>query len=176
MGLVRFLADKSVHCMLIEGCTREIISLQLDQSMRQPKEVVMRRFFLTGFIFGVLVSNAAGSAWLATLPPPAKTIAVTEIQERTRLLRAELMGKYIFVHDDSKMSKGEPCLYVYRYEQDAEGNPQIKPENLVVSFHCQRVERPAVTQLVMTYGVANDGSSELREIQFAGTSEGHRVP
>jgi len=135
----------------------------------------MRRFLLTSLIFGVLAINA-GSAWLATLSPPGKTIAVTEISEKTRLLKAELLGKYIFVHDDSKMSKNEPCLYVYRYSQDAEGNPTITTENLVVSFHCQPVERSVVNQLVLTYGMSNDGVSELREIQFAGTLEGHRVP
>lgn len=139
------------------------------------KEVVMRRFLLTSLIFGV-VAVCALPARLAALASPGRTIAVAEITEKTKLLKAELLGKYIFVHDDSKMAKNEPCLYVYRHSQDADGNPAIETENLVVSFHCQPVERAAVNQLVLTYGMTNDGMSELREIQFGGSTEGHRVP
>jgi len=91
-------------------------------------------------------------------------------------MKAELSGKYIFIHDDEKMARGEPCLYVSQYSGDQSGKPEVQARNLVVSFHCQPVERPKVNQLVLTYGAARDGSFELREVQFSGTLEGHRVP
>ena len=58
----------------------------------------------------------------------------------------------------SKMPYGEAFLRVV--------------QNLVVSFHCQPVERPKVNQPVLTYGVVRNGLFELHEIQFAGSLEG----
>jgi hypothetical protein len=136
----------------------------------------MRSFWLTTLFFGVMTINAAVPAWLATVAQSGKTTAVVEIPDKTRLLKAELLGKYIFVHDDEKMASGEPCFYVYRYTEAITGQPEIKPETLVVSFHCQPVERPKVNQPVLTYGVVRNGLFQLREIQFSGSLEGHRVP
>ena len=102
--------------------------------------------------------------------------SIANIPDKTKLLKTTLQGKYIFVHDDSKMAKGEPCLYVYEYSEDQAGQPEVKPEKLVVSFHCQPVERPKVDRLVLTYGMLSADLFELREIQFSGSTEGHRVP
>jgi hypothetical protein len=137
---------------------------------------MMRHFLLTNLFFAAMTINVGVPARLAAVAPPNKDIAVADIPDKTRLLKAELLGKYIFFHDDEKMASGEPCFYVYRYSEDITGQPEIKPENLVVSFHCQPVERPKVNQPVLTYGVVRNGLFELREIQFAGSLEGHRVP
>ena len=117
-----------------------------------------------------LLVGAGGAA------PPAKETAVVDIPDKTLLVKAVLQGKYIFVHDDSKMAKGEDCFYVYEYSQDSTGQPDARPDKLVVSFHCQPVQRDKSTQIVMTYGMTSSGMFELREIQFAGSTEGHRVP
>jgi hypothetical protein len=123
----------------------------------------------TGLIFGAFAS-------FATAAPPEKEMAVVNIPDKTKLLKTTLQGKYIFVHDDSKMAKGGPCFYVYEYCEDQAGQPEVKPEKLVVSFHCQPVERPKADQIVLTYGMASPDLFELREIQFPGGTEGHRVP
>jgi len=146
------------------------------ETRRQAQAGYYEKLLAGNFFFGVTTINAAVPAWLATVAQSRKTTAVVEIPDKTRLLKAELLGKYIFVHDDEKMASGEPCFYVYRYSEDITGQPEIKPENLVVSFHCQPVERPKVNQPVLTYGVVRNGLFELREIQFACSFEGHRVP
>jgi hypothetical protein len=124
----------------------------------------------------IVCAAVAVLASVAPAHPPGRDIDVVDIAEKAKLLNAELLGKYILVHDAEKKANGEACLSVYRYSQAQNGQPRILDENLVVSFHCVAVERPKANDLILTYGVAKDGSFELREIQFAGTREGHRVP
>lgn len=121
----------------------------------------------------VLISTGALAA---TAAPADKEMAVVDLPDKTVLVKSVLQGKYIFLHDDSKMGKGEPCFYVYEYSQDQAGQPEVRPDKLVVSFHCQRVQHEKATHIVLTYGMTGSGMFELREIQFAGTTEGHRVP
>lgn len=142
------------------------------------EEMMMKRLLLMTLILILSATTLIVSALpsLATAAPPGKDIEVATIPDKTKLLKATLQGKYIFVHDDSKMAKGEPCLYVYEYSEDQAGKPEVKPEKLVVSFHCQPIQREKVTQIVLTYGMLNPELFELREIQFPGSTEGHRVP
>jgi hypothetical protein len=137
---------------------------------------MMKRFSQTililcamGIIVGALASFVTGA-------PPGRDIEVANIPDKTKLLKATLQGKYIFVHDDSKMAKGEPCLYVYEYSEDPAGRPEVKPDKLVISFHCQPIQREKVNRIVLTYGMLSGELFELREIQFPGSTEGHRVP
>jgi hypothetical protein len=136
----------------------------------------MRRILVIGLIFGAMAIVLSVRASLATAAQPGREMAVVDIPDQTKLLKATLQGKYIFVHDDQKMGRGEPCFYVYDYSQDAAGNPEVKPDKLVMSFHCQPVQREKATHIVLTYGMASATLFELREIQFSGSSEGHRVP
>jgi hypothetical protein len=136
------------------------------------EEAQMRLVLMT-----IMICAAVGVlASVAPAHPPGRDIEVVDIPDKTKLLNAELLGRYILVHDAEKKANGEACMYVYRYSKARNGAPEILPENLVVSFHCVRIERPKANDLVLTYGVAKDGSFELREIQFAGSLEGHRVP
>lgn len=136
----------------------------------------MRRVLLISLVFGsmTMIVSAVGS--LAGAAQPGKEMAVVEIPDKTKLLKATLQGKYILVHDDEKMARGEPCFYVFEYSQDPAGQPEVKPDKLVVSFHCEPVQREKANHVVLTYGMASATLFELREIQFAGSSEGHRVP
>ena len=134
----------------------------------------MKRFIL--MISLVSVFALVGGAFRGLASPPEKEIAVVNIPDKTKLLKATLLGKYIFVHDSSKMSTNAPCFYVYEYSEDQSGKPEVKPEKLVVSFHCSPVERSKPDQIVLTYGMLAPDLFELREIQFAGSTEGHRVP
>jgi len=136
----------------------------------------MKRLLLMTLILGITGLIAGALASVATAAPPDKEIEVATIPDKTKLLKATLQGKYIFVHDESRMAKGEPCLYVYEYSEDQAGRPEVKPEKLVVSFHCQRVQREKATQIVLTYGMLSPELFELREIQFPGSTDGHRVP
>jgi hypothetical protein len=136
----------------------------------------VRRVLLISLIFGAMTMIATALGSLATAAAPGKEMAVVDIPDKTKLLKATLQGKYIFAHDDEKMVRGEPCFYVYEYSQNVTGQPELKADNLVVSFHCAPVQRVKVSNIVLTYGMTAEGLFELREIQFAGSSEGHRVP
>jgi len=136
----------------------------------------MKRLLLMALLLSATAMIVGAFASFVTAAPPGKEMAVVDIPDKTLLLRTTLLGRYIFVHDDSKMAKGEPCLYVYEYSEDQAGQPEVKPEKLVLSFHCLPVERPKSDQMVLTYGMATADLIALREIQFAGSVEGHRVP
>jgi hypothetical protein len=140
------------------------------------EEVMMKRLLLTTLIVGVTAVIVNSLALFASAAPPGKDVEVANIPDKTVLQKATLQGRYIFVHDESKMAKGEPCLFVYEYAEDQGGRPEIKPEKLVVSFHCQPIERPKATHIVLTYRMMGADSFELSEIQFSGSTEGHRVP
>jgi hypothetical protein len=129
--------------------------------------LVMGSLISVALVVGVCSISAA---------PPDKEMSVVNISDKTKLLKATLLGKYIFVHDNSKMAKDAPCFYVYEYSEDQSGKPEVKPEKLVVSFHCSPIERSKPDQIVLTYGMLSPDLFELREIQFAGSTEGHRVP
>lgn len=99
--------------------------------------------------------------------------AVVEFTEPVKLLSAILKGTYLFLHDEGKMSRGEPCTWVYGRGETG------KFDRLVVSFHCIPVEReePAEQFKVFISGVSSPFTlPEVIEYRFAGSSEGHQVP
>jgi len=136
----------------------------------------MRQHSLMTLSLIIVAILVGASVRPVTAAPPAKEIAVVDLQDKTHLGKTVLQGKYIFVHDDSRMAKDEACLYVYEYAENAMGQPEALPEKLVVSFHCEPVTHPRASQIVLTYGMTTAGQFQLREIQFAGSTEGHRVP
>lgn len=93
--------------------------------------------------------------------------ATIQFTEPVKLLNVMLKGEYTILHDDAKMAAGQDCTYVY----DSSGK-------LVVSFHCTPVERPKAAGfrvLTVRVGTGN-GPREIKEIQFAGSTEAHQVP
>jgi hypothetical protein len=99
-----------------------------------------------------------------------KEHAVVELTDKTKLGGEILLGKYYFEHDDGRMARGEPCMYVYSYEG-------AKPGKLVVSFHCTPVERPKARAVIVSVSMTNSPDLYLlTEIQFAGSTKGHAVP
>lgn len=136
----------------------------------------MRQHSLMTLSLIIVVILIGASARSAAAAPPGKEMAVVDLQDKTHLAKTVLQGKYIFVHDDSRMAKDEACFYVYEYTENETGQPEARPEKLVVSFHCEPVAHPKASQIVLTYGMTTAGQFQLREIQFAGSTEGHRVP
>jgi|KBSSwiStaDraftv2_1062776.scaffolds.fasta_scaffold1000609_2 hypothetical protein len=99
--------------------------------------------------------------------------ATVEFTEPVRLLGAILKGSYLFLHDEGKMSRGEPCTWVYGRGETG------KFDKLVVSFHCIPVERPQRAEQfkVIIVGVNSPFTvPEVIEYRFAGSTEGHQVP
>ena len=144
--------------------------------MRAAGEVTMKRMILMTLLVGATVLTVSGLIAIAAAALPGKEIEVANIPDKTKLMKATLQGRYIFVHDEAKMAKGEPCLYVYEYNEDQAGQPEVKADKLVVSFHCVRVQRDKATRFMLTYGMVSPDLFELREIQFTGSTEAHRVP
>jgi hypothetical protein len=136
----------------------------------------MKQHRLMNLSLITIVILIGASVQSSAAAPPGKEMAVVDLQDKTYLGKTALQGKYIFVHDDSGMAKGEACFYVYEYSQNETGRPEVRPDKLVVSFHCEPVTHPEARQMVLTYGMTTAGQLQLREIQFAGSTEGHRVP
>ena len=99
-----------------------------------------------------------------------KEVAVVEFTDKTKLGEVTLLGNYYFEHDDSRMARGEPCMYVYSYEGGKQGT-------LIVSFHCTPVERPRARTVILSSMMTNTPDVFLlKEIQFEGSTKGHLVP
>ena len=149
-----------------------MLSRVLRLRIKAAWEVVMKLLAMISILCAIVIGN--GAIMLAA--PTGKDIAVVDIPEKTMLMKTALLGKYIFVHDDEKMASGEPCFYIYEYSENQAGKPEALPDKLVISFHCQPITRAKARQLITTVQMGRNGEVELREIQFAGTTEGHRVP
>lgn len=98
-----------------------------------------------------------------------KQRAVTKFDRPVVLLGVTLEGEYLFVHDDVAMREGKACTYVYK------GNAEIR-DQLVVSFHCNPVERKKAKGFKVRSIETSAGVTELREFQFGGDTESHAVP
>lgn len=125
----------------------------------------MKRLIFTASILAALVTVIGVAAARTNLTP--KERATVEFTQTVKLGDALLKGNYYIVHDEERMAKGEDCTYVYD-----------SAWKLVVSFHCIPVERPKAQSFKIVTSRANlaYGPSEVVEIQFAGSTEAHRVP
>jgi hypothetical protein len=129
-----------------------------------------RLFLLVLMICAVALSgNLLPST--AKAPAPHKESAVVEFNHQVRLLGVFLKGRYLVVHDDEMMARGEACTFVYSLKGD-------RQDKLVLSFHCTPVAREkAESFTIRTVSLLPSlAIDEVREIQFAGSREGHLVP
>jgi hypothetical protein len=102
---------------------------------------------------------------------PGHQSAIVRFERPTWVASEMLIGTYVIVHDEDKMTRGEPCTALYRV------GTRLHPLEQVVSFHCIPRERKVVSRFSTT--VRFDpvlGIDTLTEYQFAGDSEGHGVP
>lgn len=124
-------------------------------------------------LVGALVVAALGIGALTTSASSTRQWAIVQLQQPTQIGTAIAVGPVLFVHDDAKMARGEPCTTVYRYE------PGKGPQEEIVSFHCQpRQTAVAETFILTTQSNLQLGLSgcTLKAYQFAGDSEAHGVP
>lgn len=124
-------------------------------------------------VIGAVVVASLGIGALATSASSTRQWAIVQLRQPTQIGSAVAMGPVLFVHDDAKMARGEPCTTVYRYE------PGKGPQEEIVSFHCQpRQTGVADTFILTTERNLQLGLSgcKLKAYQFAGDSEAHGVP
>jgi hypothetical protein len=123
------------------------------------------------FLFAILGALALGSGPLVNeskIQAAPTERAVVEFNQTVRLLNVFLRGRYVVVHDDSRMAEGKPCLSVYSYND---------PDKLVTAFHCKPVERDKVESFtIRTARGSWFELPEVLEIQFAGANKAHQVP
>lgn len=99
-----------------------------------------------------------------------KQTAKVNFDQQYRLNGALLFGEYLVVHDDDAKARGEDCVFFYRVKADG-------TKDLVVSYHCKAIKREKAEsfKIIATRRLTTSGIYEIEEIQFAGTSDGHRV-
>jgi hypothetical protein len=93
--------------------------------------------------------------------------AIAQFDEPVKLMGVVLKGRYLFLHHEGLMRKGKPCTYAYALDGE-------HPGRFVLSFHCQRVAREKTRELKVTLSPVS-GLSEIVEIQFPGSGDGHKV-
>lgn len=107
------------------------------------------------------VTNAADAS--------KKEMAVMKFDYPVTLMDVSLKGEYLFVHDDEAMARGEACSYIYKGLNET-------PKNLVASFHCTPAARVKANHFTVRTLIVSPGVYELKEYQFAGSTESHLVP
>lgn len=123
------------------------------------------------FVSVILCSLILGSvSWKsAAATDVQKRKAVTEFNNPVTVQGVVLKGKYLFVHDDAAMNRGEACTYIYKGEAEV-------PDKLVTSFHCIHVERAKAKNFILRSREIAPGLAELLEFQFSGETAAHAVP
>ena len=131
----------------------------------------MRRLFLLVLMVCAvaLSGNLLPSTAKATSPHEERVLV--EFNNQVKLLGVFLKGRYLIVHDDEMMARGEACTFVYSMKEG-------RQDKLVLSFHCTPVAREKAESFTIRSVslLPSLGINEVLEIQFAGSSEGHLVP
>ena len=100
--------------------------------------------------------------------PPVRQRTVVWFQRPVMVGRHILQGRYVIEHDNDRMARGEPCTYIYAFDD------QKLP---VVTFHCTHLERDRASTNTAALASTSDGTMQkLLEFQFAGETASHGVP
>jgi hypothetical protein len=127
----------------------------------------MRSRLIAGSLF-VIGTLGFGAAHVATAP--AVKWAAINLKQTTVIAGAFVSGPVVFVHDDARMARGEPCTSVHRYDADKGLGEEI------VAFHCKPRWGKAPRTFTQNTTTKPDGPPVLTEYQFAGDEESHQVP
>ncbi len=123
------------------------------------------------FVSVVLCALTFGSvSWTTTAATDVqKRRAVAHFENPVSIQNIVLKGKYLFVHDDAAMKRGDACTYIYK------GEAEVR-DQLVASFHCTHVARAKVKNFIWRTRETAPGIVELLEFQFSGETAAHGVP
>lgn len=135
----------------------------------QLKEGLMRKLVGTLMCAGLV---AAGSfATTRVHATPQRQWAIVNFTDAVAIKGHVLMGKYLVVHDDARMARGEPCTTIYRFD------PVKGPQARELEFMCRPAMRSVCEKTTVSVGYDPAlGVRTLLEYQFAGDSEAHGVP
>ena len=98
--------------------------------------------------------------------------AAVYLEQATLVGSTIVQGPVVFIHDDARMARGEPCTSVRLLD------PGVGVGEEIASFHCMPTQREVVHQFTLRTRPNTDVGFGciLTEYQFAGDSEGHGVP
>ena len=77
-------------------------------------------------------------------------------------------GKYVVIHRQVADHEGEACTFFYRA-------PYRNEKDAVAKVRCVPAEGTAVSEFTMKSTAQSDGTSLIRSIQFAGSTEVHTL-
>lgn len=132
----------------------------------------MRARLFVGFTLMIAVLTAGAFATSGDRVGPSRQWAAVFLSEPTLIGSTIVQGPVLFVHDEAKMARGEPCTSVQLFD------PGEGPAEEIASFHCI----PRARSVVATFTIRTRPNTEygfgcvLTEYQFAGDSEAHGVP
>lgn len=131
----------------------------------------MKRTILVTFALFSLLAFCSSPWTSGGKAAPRRESAVVEFAQTVKLGGVLLRGEYLIVHDQERMARGEACTYVYH-------GKQIDETKLVTSFHCIHVERETAANFKAIFSRHSTPyeTPEIKEIQFAGSKDGHKVP
>jgi hypothetical protein len=129
----------------------------------------MKALLLFLALFGALIIGSSSTSVSNAAGGGQKQRALMQFAQPVKVQGVILKGEYLFVHDDEAMARGEACTYIYK------GNAAV-PSKLVVSFHCTPAERTKVSHFTVRTAIIDTGMYELKEFQFADSTEAHLVP
>jgi hypothetical protein len=138
--------------------------------LTDEKEIIMKSFLLfIAFLCAVTLSSSSAPTVANAANAPKKERAVMKFTQPVKLMGVILNGEYLFVHDDAAMARGEACTFVYKGVVE-------NRDKLVASFHCTPAERVKAASFTVRTALISPGQVEVREFQFAGSTEAHLVP
>jgi hypothetical protein len=136
--------------------------------LAQTERRGMKTFIFVSVLFFVLIFG--GVSWKSTAASDVqKRRAVAEFPNPITVQGVVLKGKYLFVHDDAAMNRGEACTFIYK------GVAETR-DNLVASFHCIHIERAKANNFIWRSRETAQGVMELVDFQFSGETAAHGVP
>lgn len=121
-------------------------------------------------IVGALVLMGIGIAVARTTAAPAVKWAIVNLKDTTVIAGAFVSGPVVFVHDDTKMARGEPCTGVHQFDATKGLGEEI------VAFHCKPRWTTAPARFTQATTTRADGPRVMTEYQFAGDEEAHGIP
>ena len=130
----------------------------------------MKSFLLFVALLGALTLSSSLTLPVTSAANTAKKErAVITFTEPVKVMDVTLKGQYLFVHDDAAMARGEACTYIYK-------GLSANADKLATSFHCTPALREKANYFIVRTVLTTPGTYELREFQFAGSTEAHLVP
>ena len=125
-----------------------------------------RGFVAAAMLLAAMTTATVGGA------TARRQCAIANLKNPTLVGSVIVQGPVMFVHDDEKAARGEPCTSVFLFD------PHKGADEEIATFHC--IPRPR--KVAARFTIRTKWNRELQygwiltEYQFGGDAEGHGVP